>query len=308
MMSRSIRSEATLGGDTPVAAGIILTVAMAIAGSSVVVAKVIVADFPVFLANELRFVTAASVLVPIVLFRNGGLPRYSTREVMILAGQAFTGVFVFNVFLFYGIQFTSAAEAGIITSTTPVFVALIAVVFLKETVTRNTVIGIALAVLGILAIEVIGGTASGERGSYPLFGNLLVVGAVLGEALFTILGKAVSDRVSPLEITTTTSVFGVALFFPFALYELTWFDVGSVRAVAYLPIAYYGIVVTVVGFVLWFRGVAVVPASVAGVFTGVLPVSAVLLSYLLLEEPFRWSHVVGIIFVVAGIVLTSRAN
>lgn len=289
-------------------AGIALTAAMAIAGSSVVVAKIIVADFPVFLANELRFVTAASVLVPIVLFRNGGLHRYSTREITILAGQAFTGVFVFNVFLFYGVQFTSAAEAGIITSTTPAFVALIAVVFLNEAVTRNTVLGILLAVFGILAIEVIGGTAAVDRGSRPLFGNLLVLGAVLGEALFTILGKTVSDRVSPLEITTTTSVFGVVLFLPFALYELTWFNIGSVPAVAYLPIAYYGIVVTVVAFVLWFRGVAVVPANAAGVFTGVLPVSAVVLSYLLLGEPIRWSHIAGVIFVVAGIVFTSRAT
>lgn len=307
MMSRPPRSEAATGGDMPLEAGVALTTAMVIAGSSVVVAKIIVADFPIFLANELRFVIAASVLVPLYLYTNDGVPRYSKRDTAILAGQAFTGVFVFNVLLFYGIQFTSAAEAGIITSTTPAFVAVIAFVFLKDRLTRNTVIGVSFAVLGILAIEVLGSAAPVDRGPNPVFGNLLILGAVLGEALFTILGKAVSDRVSPLEITTAASVFGVLLFLPFALYELTRFSIGEVRAIAWIPIVYYGVVVTVVAFVLWFRGVAIVPASTAGVFTGVLPVSAVLLSYLLLDEPFLWSHVVGIICVVAGIVFSSRA-
>ncbi|SDD90063.1 DMT family transporter [Natrinema hispanicum] len=279
---------------------------MVIVGSSVVVAKIIVADFPIFLANELRFLIAASILVPLYLLTNDGLPQYSKRDTAILASQAFTGVFLFNVLLFYGIQFTNAAEAGIITSTTPAFVAVIAVVFLNDQLTRNTVLGVSFTVLGILAIEVLGSGSGVGRGPNPLFGNFLIFGAVLGEALFTILGKAVSDRISPLEITTAASVFGVLLFLPFALYELTWFDVGTVPAVAWIPIVYYGVVVTVVAFMLWFRGVAMVPASTAGVFTGMLPVSAVLLSYLLLGEPFLWSHVVGIICVVAGIVHASR--
>lgn len=59
-------------------------------------------------------------------------------------------------------------------------------------------------------------------------------------------------------------------------------------------------------YVLLYRGVSKVPASTAGVFTGVRPVSAVVLSILLLQEPVLWSYEVGILVVLSAIVLTGR--
>ena len=60
------------------------------------------------------------------------------------------------------------------------------------------------------------------------------------------------------------------------------------------------------GYLLWFGGLSKVTASTAGVFTGVLPVSAVLLSYLVLGEPFSWAHPVGIACVLGAILLIAR--
>src|SRR5207245_396257 len=74
----------------------------------------------------------------------------------------------------------------------------------------------------------------------------------------------------------------------------------------WVALAYYGLVVTVLAFVLWARGLAVVPASTAAVFTAVLPLSAVLLSYAILGEAFAWSHVLGAACVIGGIVLLAR--
>jgi drug/metabolite transporter (DMT)-like permease len=73
-----------------------------------------------------------------------------------------------------------------------------------------------------------------------------------------------------------------------------------------MAIGYYGVVVTVLAFLLWARGIARVPASTAAVFTGVLPVSAVTLSYLVLGERVLASHLVGAACVIAGIVLVAR--
>lgn len=93
------------------------------------------------------------------------------------------------------------------------------------------------------------------------------------------------------KMATAVSVLGLLLFLPLALYEAVAFDFTAVSWTEWLPIFYYAIVVTVIAFILWFQGVIKVPASTAAVFTGILPVSAVLLSYLILQEPFAWSHV-----------------
>jgi len=64
--------------------------------------------------------------------------------------------------------------------------------------TWNKIAGIVLAVQEILTINVMGSSSGAERGPSPLPGNLLIFGAVIDEALFTIFGKVVSERVTPL--------------------------------------------------------------------------------------------------------------
>jgi drug/metabolite transporter (DMT)-like permease len=217
-------------------------------------------------------------------------------------------VFLFSIFLLYGLQYTTATIGSIITSTTPAVTALISVVFLRERLGWNVIAGVLLAMVGILTINSWGTPDTTRADAVYIVGSLLVFGAVVGEALFTIFGKIVAPRVSPLAIATFVSVFGLVLFLPFALVEARTFDFAAVAPVEWIPVIYYGIVVTVIGFFLWYQGVAAVPASTAAVFTGVLPVSAVVLSYTLLDEPFLWAHLVGLGCVLGAIAVMTYGS
>jgi drug/metabolite transporter (DMT)-like permease len=281
---------------------------MAIVGSSVVVGKLVVAHVPVFLIGGLRLLLACLVLVPALLLVERGWPRLSRRDLAVLTLQAFTGIFLFTTLLLGGLRLTSAAAAGIVTSTTPAVAGALSVLFLGERLTTARAGGIGLAVLGILALNLARPAEGATAGANPLAGNLLVFGAVIGEALFIICGKVAAARVPPLTAATTLSVLGFLMFLPFTLWEALRFDLARVSLADWGGIAYWGLVVTVIAFVLWARGLAVVPASTAAVFTAVLPVSAVLLSYALLGERFAWSHVVGGACVIAGIALLARAR
>ncbi|MHB1630429.1 MAG: EamA family transporter [Bacilli bacterium] len=64
--------------------------------------------------------------------------------------------------------------------------------------------------------------------------------------------------------------------------------------------------VTVIGFTLWYSGVSVVPASTAGAFTGVIAISALLLSHVFLQEPLKWEYLAGGAFVLVGVYVTTR--
>jgi len=281
---------------------------MAIVGSSVVVGKLLIATFPVFLGAGLRFAIASMVLVPMLIGREKGIPSVSRKDWLFLFMQTLTGVFLFSIFLLYGLKWTTAAESGLISSTTPGVLGLISFVFLRERMTLNKVMGIAFTLFGVIAINLIDASGSVGRGSNPLLGNLLVFGAVVGEALVTIFRKVVSEKVTPLMSATVMSVLGMVMFLPFAIYEARDFDWLRTTIADWVPVTYYGIVVTVVAFVLWFRGVSKVPASIAAVFTGVWPVSAVLLSYIVLKEHFVISHLLGAICVLLGIGFISRES
>jgi drug/metabolite transporter (DMT)-like permease len=75
-----------------------------------------------------------------------------------------------------------------------------------------------------------------------------------------------------------------------------------------LILLYYGFGVTTVAYILWFSGVEKVPASTAAVFTGVLPVSTVMLSVLVLGEQSTTAHLVGLACVLGGIGLITRSK
>lgn len=282
-----------------------LSSAMVFVGSFVVASKVITTSFPVFLAAMLRFAIASAILLPMLLKAEHGFPSLGKKDVSILFLQAFAGNFLFSLFLLYGLKLTSAAESGIILGTTPVVIGLIALLFLREPLTLTGGIGMLIATLGIGAINSIGTAPSAGQGSNPLLGNILVFGAVIGEALWTILGKAASGKAAPLTIASLTSFFGLLLFSPLAVYQARSFDFAAVPLQNWAWIVYYG-VGTVGAYVLWYQGVSKVPASTAGVFSGILPVSAVVLANIVLKEPVLWSYWVGIVCVVLAIVLIAR--
>lgn len=278
-----------------------LALGMILAGSSVVVGKLILSSFPVFLASGLRFAVSSIVLIPLLLLKEkGSLLKISRKDWFVLALQSFFGVFLFSIFLLYGLKQTSGVESGIILSTIPAIIGLISFIFLKEPLTSKKGLGILFSVLGIMSINLIGVNSDGMN---HLAGNLLVFGAVAAEALFTILSKTLSKTVTPLMITTTVSFFGLMMFLPFSIYEAAKIDFFQIVFTDWLLILYYGIFVTVISFLFWFQGVSKVKGSTAGVFSGILPVSAVLLSYIILNEPFSWIHLLGITFVLAGILL-----
>ncbi|MED4072245.1 DMT family transporter [Priestia endophytica] len=280
-----------------------ISLAMMIVGSSVVAGKLIISSFPVFLASELRFIVASLILVPVLLWKEKRFPRIERSIFGILFLQALTGVFLFNIFMLYGLKFTTAVEAGIITSTLPAVIGVIAVLFLKEKLSRTKMIGILLAVVGVLFMNLMSGEGSNVS---SLLGNSLIIGSILTEALFISLGKAISHKVTPLTISTMMSVFGFILFLPFSIYEGMSFSFSSVDMMDWMNILYFGVVVTVLAFLLMYQGLTKVSASSAGVLTSVLPLSTVVLSFLILKEEILISHLLGMLFIIAAIFILSK--
>jgi drug/metabolite transporter (DMT)-like permease len=161
-----------------------LTGAMVLVGSSVVAGKLMAESLPVFLAGGLSSAIGAAILLPVLFAREGGLPVVGRREMLVLFLQAFTGIFLFRVLLLWGLLFTSAAEGGVITSTTPAVVGLISFLFLKERPGPRVWAGIILAVAGIVALNVLGSGAQGGGGrGLPDPRRAVLVGTPGGDGL-----------------------------------------------------------------------------------------------------------------------------
>ncbi|QDL54710.1 DMT family transporter [Rhodoferax aquaticus] len=295
------------GAGSPVVAYVQLGLAMAIVGSSVVAGKLVAASMPVMLASAMRFAIAAPILIAMLLWREGRITWPNRADCLTLFLQALTGVFLFSVFLLFGLKTSGALEAGLITGTLPAVTAVMAVVLLRERPHRWQWLGIGFAVLGAAllhvheATHVTGGQRGGGGAAANAQGMVLVLGAVVCEGLFVVLGKRTHGRVSALTIATAMSVLGFLMFLPFAAVEAMHFPLASLRWQDVAAVLYFGVVVSVGAFWLFYAGLSQTSAATAGAFMAFLPLSAVVLSAVVLGETLTPKHLAAGAFVLLGI-------
>lgn len=282
-----------------------LTLSMALVGINISLGKAIVEHVPIFLFSEIRFIIASIILIPLIIIRGETKYTLNFNQYRSLFLQGFFGVFLFSLFILFGVKHTSAISAGIITSTTPACIAVLSFILLKEKLNRFNIIAIVLAVSGIALVS-FQANNTGEDPSTNLFGNLLVLFAVFSEALFTIFAKKLSNSISPYQMALGVNIVGLIMFFPFSVWELLHFQFQLVPMNTWLLILYYSVTASVLSFVFWYVGIKKVSAAVAGLFTGVMPISAAIVSILFLNEVFHWTHLIGMICVIIGIVIGTR--
>lgn len=280
---------------------------MALFGSGTPVSKIVTRAFPVFIASGLRMALAALTFIPFIIIYRKKLSRLSKKDYFLITVIALVGMFGFSIFMLYGMKMVSGVVGSIVMSTTPAITALASFIFLRERLGWRKSLAIALAVAGVLTIHLSGSNSSSDSSS-PVLGSLLIFGAVCSEAAYTLLGKKVSDDADPVLIAGLSSLLALLLFAPFVIYQWRGFDAGKPSATDWVALLWWGAGTLALGTVLWYRGVSQVEGSIAAGFMGVMPVSALVLSYLLLGEPFEWVHVAGFAFVMGGVILIAWAH
>lgn len=277
-----------------------LSLAMVIVGSSVVFGKVITFSFPVFLASGLRFAIASIILLPILYINDAQMFKLSRKDCINLLFMAVCGQVVFTFFVLLGLRYTSSIEAGLITSSSPAVMAGVTWLFFRERLQMLQVIAIVAVIAGIVIVNGVFSLDMAAVGAGHAIGNLLMVGAVIGEAFFLLMRKRISEKISDLALTGYLCFFGFFLFLPLSIWQGLDFDFLSVDTTAWLSMLYFGAVFTVFAYLFWFKGVSKVTGSVAAIFTAVMPVSAVALSIVFLGESFTLNHGIG-----GGLILVS---
>ncbi len=291
---------------------VLLAFGMAIFGSGTPVSKLVTDAFPTFFASGVRMLLATIALIPLMVLevrRNDAgrfVPQISRADWLRIGGIAVAGMFLFSVFMLYGMQEVSGAVGSIVMATTPAVTAAGSVIFLRDRLDRWKALAIALAVGGVLAVN-LGSTGDGS-GSDIVLGSALVFGAVCGEAAYTLIGKRLTADISPLTIAALAAALASLLFAVPAVLEISEVQWDSLDAGDLLALAWWGLGTMCVGSVVWYAGVKRVPGTTASAFMGVMPISALLLSYLLLGEAFEPIHAVGMAAVLAGMVAVTRSE
>ena len=277
--------------------------AMALVGSTVVASKIIAAGLPPFTATALRFAMALPCFAVLMAATGARLPRLDRRDWLLIAAQAIAGSVGYTTLLISGLQRATAVDGGIILGTLPLVTAGIAIVLLGERPGKATLAAIAAAGVGVWLMM---RNAASAGGASSWLGNALILGAVLCEGLFILLNKRLRTPVPALALSTIMTALGLAFSALASVAESPWRL--DLPGDALMAVAYYAVVPTVGGFLLWYAGAARVQGSEAALFTALAPVSAVLLAAGLLGETLESAQRWGMACVLGAVLLLGVAN
>ncbi len=283
-----------------------LGLSMALVGSYVALSKPLAAAFPVLLLAWLRFGIAAVAMLPWLRKPPGELPMSpSVRRLIFL--ESLLGNFLFSICMVYGVSMTSAVSAGVVMAAIPAVVAIASWVVLRERIAPRVWLAVGCGVMGISLL----GLSKPERGdgaatsSNPVLGHLLLFAAVLCEAAYAVIGKKLTGSLSAKRISALINLWGLALATPFGLYLATSFDFSSVSAGAWALLVFYALAASIWTVWLWMTGLRSIPASQAGVFTVMLPVSAALVGVLVLGETMGLAQTLALAIALLGVALAT---
>ncbi len=275
---------------------LLATIALALVGSLVASAD-LVEGYPLPAGQALRYSLAALVLAAFARF---SLPRLTLRETVGIAAVSATGLVLFNLFVIEGVRETDPATVGVIIGCVPVLLALLGPLLEGRPLSARLIAAAAIVSLGAAGVQWAGGGMTAA-------GLAFALGALACEAGFSLLALPYLERLGPLALSTYACLFAVPMLVAWSLIaagpELPLPSAEQAGALAYMAVG-----VTVFGFVCWYSAVGLLGVERAGLFSGVLPVSALACSALLGVAEVTPARLLAVIVVAAGITLGVRAG
>ena len=268
-------------------------------GSSFAAMKVTITELGPWTVMWVRMAVALLVIIPF-LHRLWPLPYRTGDWKLIFPFVLFQPCLYFTLEA-NALRFTSSSQAGLISASVPLLVAMGSYFTLGEKVNRATVLGLFISLGGVALLTLAGGPS--EAASDPILGNLLEFGAMVTAAGYMLLVKRLSERYSPWSLTAMQIVAGFLFFLPGAMPLFT----GKYEALTFSQIAvlvYLGACVTLGAFGFYNYGIAHISANRASAFINVIPVVAVMLGWSLLGETLNAPQIAAALFVLAGVWLS----
>lgn len=276
-------------------------------GLSFIATKVALNDVSPVMVVWLRFAIGIIVLFALVYLRNQLiLPKKKDLGYLILLGLI--GITFHQWLQSTGLITAEATTTAWIVATTPIFIALLGWLVLKETLKWGAVVGIFLAAIGVLLVVYKGELGSADIGKISSSGDLLILISAPNWAVFTILSKKGLRSYSSGLMILFVMFFGwlgttIILFAESGFHEIVLLTQGS-----WIAIIFLGIGATGLAYIFWFDGLKEITVSKQGAFLYLEPLVTMVGANIILKEQLLLSSIYGGLIILLGVCLVNRSK
>lgn len=282
-----------------------VTFAVIVWGASFIATKVALRDLAPVTVVWMRFAIGVIILgAAAAIKRQLSLP--TRRDLVYFAILGFLGITFHQWLQSTGLVTAQASTTAWIVATTPVFIAILSTIFLREKLSWLQAIGIILAAGGVLLVVSKGDVVSLFEGHFGEPGDILIMISAVNWAVFSILSRR------GLQVHQATQMMFYVMVIGWLFTSALFFSTDTIADISHLTwesvlgVAFLGVFCSGLAYIAWYDGLQAVPASQVGAFLFIEPLVAVIVAWAFLGEPLLLSAIAGGLVILLGVRLVQK--
>ncbi len=262
-------------------------------------------EIPPFSLNFYRWLFAGLILLPFTFSEILKKKNYIFNNLGFFIILGITSITIFNSTVYYSLYYMQVISGVLMISTIPVWIMFISSILGIETTSKFQIIGVILSLLGVLFIitksdiDVIKNLAFNR-------GDLIMATGMFAWALYSALLKKKKYEISQITLLEVVIITGLIFLIPIYILEMNYGNQITLDKPFILTLSYVVLFPGLASFFFWIKGIGIIGANRAGVFLHLMPVFGSIMAILLFKEKFMFYHLLGAIFIIAGITLSNK--
>ncbi len=262
-------------------------------------------EIPPFSLNFYRWLFAGLILLPFTLREIFKKKKYIFDNLGFFVILGITSITIFNSTVYYSLYYMQVISGVLMISTIPVWIMFISSILGIEKTNKFQIFGVILSLLGVLFIitksdlDVIKNLAFNR-------GDLIMATGMFAWALYSALLKKKTYEISQITLLEVVIISGLVFLIPIYILEMNFGNQIIIGKPFILTLSYVVIFPGLASFFFWIKGIAIIGANRAGVFLHLMPVFGSIMAIILFDEKFMIYHLLGAIFIIAGITLSNK--
>ncbi len=273
-------------------------------GFSFIATKVVLSQIPPISIALFRQIIAMITLIILLILTKSQF-KIARRDGGYIVLASFFGIVMYFVLENTGLLYTTASNASMIVATLPIFTLLAEALLYKLKVTGGMVICLILSTIGVVLVVTVDGRL--DLSSLRLWGNLLVMGAIISWVIYSILNRRLSESYPSLTLTALQSAASIIIFVPLAIPEMgRWPAVSEITLTVFANLLFLGVFCSGLAYIFYIYAARRLGLTVVCAFLNLIPVVTVIFGHLLLHETLSWMQLLGMALIMIALYQLNR--
>ena len=262
-------------------------------------------EIPPFSLNFYRWLFAGIILLPFTFKEILKKKNYIFENIGFFIILGISSITIFNSAVYYSLYYMQVISGVLMISTIPVWIMFISSILGIEKTNKFQIFGVILSLLGVLFIITKSDLNLIKNLDFNK-GDLIMASGMFAWALYSALLKKKTYEISQITLLEVVIIIGLLFLVPIYFLEMKIGNPLIVDKPFILTLSYVVLLPGLASFFFWIKGISIIGANRAGVFLHLMPIFGSLMAIILFNEKFMFYHLLGAIFIIAGITLSNK--